>query len=127
LLTFGVDNFLKRIAGASRFIPAAIAAMLLPLASAQSGVVISQVYGGGGNSGATYTNDFIELFNPLSSAVTMTNWHIYYTSAAGTSWASNQTTFSGVIPAQGYFLIKEASQAAVGIALPTADARIGCW
>jgi uncharacterized protein len=122
LLTFGVDNFLKRIAGASRYIPAALAAMLLPLASAQSGVVISQVYGGGGNSGATYTNDFIELFNPSSSAVTMTNWHIYYTSAAGTSWASNQTTFSGVIPAQGYFLIKEASTAAVGIALPTADA-----
>jgi uncharacterized protein len=122
LLTFDVEKFLKRLVGASRYIPAAFAAMLLPLASAQSGVVISQVYGGGGNSGATYTNDFIELFNPSSSAVTMTNWHIYYTSAAGTSWASNQTTFSGVIPAQGYFLIKEASQAAVGTALPTADA-----
>ena len=27
-------------------------------------VVISQVYGGGGNAGATLTNDFIELFNP---------------------------------------------------------------
>ncbi len=24
---------------------------------------ISQVYGGGGNTGATYTNDFIEIFN----------------------------------------------------------------
>jgi hypothetical protein len=28
-----------------------------------SKVVISQVYGGGGNTGATYTHDFIELFN----------------------------------------------------------------
>ena len=27
-------------------------------------VKISQVYGGGGNSGSTYTNDFIELYNP---------------------------------------------------------------
>jgi uncharacterized protein len=122
LLTFDVEKFLKRLVGASRYIPAAFAAMLLPLASAQSGVVISQVYGGGGNSGASFTNDFVELFNPSSSAVTMTNWRLYYTSAAGNSWASNQTTFSGVIPAQGYFLIQETSQAAVGMPLPTADA-----
>src|SRR5205085_7038693 len=27
-------------------------------------LAISQVYGGGGNSGATYKNDFIEIFNP---------------------------------------------------------------
>lgn len=39
-------------------------------ASAQ--VVISQVYGGGGNSGATYTHDFVELFNRGTSAVTLT-------------------------------------------------------
>src|SRR5207249_4835668 len=29
-------------------------------------IVISQVYGGGGNSGAAYKNDFIELFNPAN-------------------------------------------------------------
>jgi hypothetical protein len=28
-----------------------------------SPVVISEVYGGGGNTGATYQNDFIELYN----------------------------------------------------------------
>ena len=28
-----------------------------------STIVISQVYGGGGNTGATFTHDFIELFN----------------------------------------------------------------
>ncbi len=122
LVLFDVDNFLKPTAGVLRYLPIALVTFFLPFASAQSGVVISQVYGGGGNSGATYTNDFVELYNPSTSAVTMTNWRIYYTSAAGTSWASNQTTFSGVIPAQGYFLIKEASQAAVGVALPTADA-----
>ena len=27
-------------------------------------LIISQIYGGGGNSGATFTNDFIEIFNP---------------------------------------------------------------
>ena len=30
--------------------------------------MISQVYGGGGNTGAQYTNDFIEIFNPTASA-----------------------------------------------------------
>ena len=29
-----------------------------------TGLVVSQVYGGGGNSGSTLTNDYIELFNP---------------------------------------------------------------
>jgi hypothetical protein len=32
----------------------------------RAGLVISQVYGGGGNSGATYKNDFIELLNASS-------------------------------------------------------------
>src|SRR5215213_2411048 len=37
---------------------------LAPRAQAVStSIVISQVYGGGGNSGATYQNDFVELFN----------------------------------------------------------------
>ncbi len=30
-------------------------------------LVISQVYGGGGNTGAQYTHDFVELFNRGSS------------------------------------------------------------
>ena len=35
----------------------------------QTPVVISQLYGGGGNGGATYQNDFVELFNRGASAV----------------------------------------------------------
>ncbi len=30
-------------------------------------VVISQVYGGGGNSGAPFNKDFVELYNPTST------------------------------------------------------------
>jgi hypothetical protein len=40
---------------------------------AAPGVVISQIYGAGGNTGATYKNDFIELFNASSSPVTLTD------------------------------------------------------
>jgi predicted extracellular nuclease len=60
-------------------------------------IVVSQVYGGGGNSGATLTNDFIELFNRGSSAVDVTGWSVQYASAAGTSW--QRTNLSGSIAA----------------------------
>jgi hypothetical protein len=83
-------------------------------------LVISQVYGGGGNSGAPYTHDFVELFNPTTSSITFSNWSIQYASATGTSWTPN--TISGTIPAGGYFLIRLASTAAVGVALPAPDA-----
>ena len=84
-------------------------------ASAQ--VVISQVYGGGGNSGATYNSDFVELYNGGSSTVTMSGWQVAYASASGTSW-TNRTIFSGSIAAHGYFLIQE-STGSTGVALPT--------
>ncbi len=81
-------------------------------------VVISQVYGGGGNTGAQYTNDFVELFNPTSSTVTVTGWSIQYASAAGTSW-SNTVSLTGTIAPYSYYLVKLASGGAVGVALPT--------
>ena len=52
---------------------ALLAAGLTPIAAsanpAGTGLVISEVYGGGGNGGATYTHDFIELYNPTASAI----------------------------------------------------------
>jgi hypothetical protein len=47
-------------------------------------VVVSQVYGGGGNSGATYTHDFIGLFNRGSSPASVAGWSVQYASATGT-------------------------------------------
>lgn len=84
-------------------------------------VVISQVYGGGGNASATYQNDFVELFNPLPVPVNLTSWSIQYASAAGSSWSANQANLSGTIQPYHYFLIKLFSNAAVGATLPTAD------
>jgi uncharacterized protein len=54
------------------------ATISLTVASPAGGVVISKVYGGGGNAGATYTNDFIELFNASASAVTIDGWSVQY-------------------------------------------------
>lgn len=82
-------------------------------------VVISQVYGGGGNSGASFQNDFIEVFNRGNSPVNLTGWAVQYASATGTTWS--KTDLSGTLAAGKYLLIQEASGGANGSALPAPD------
>jgi uncharacterized protein len=91
------------------------------IAAAQSdGVVISQVYGGGGNSGATLTNDFIELFNAGTTAVDISGWSVQYASTSGTSW--QVTSLSGTLQPGQYYLIQQAAGAGGTDPLPTPDA-----
>lgn len=104
----------------SRFLCSILLGVLLvPAAFAQQHLVISQVYGGGGNSAAPYKSDFIELYNPTASAVDLTGWSVQYASASGTSW-TNLTALSGSIPAGGYFLVQE-NTGTTGSDLPTPD------
>jgi predicted extracellular nuclease len=88
---------------------------------AANAVRISQVYGGGGNSGATYKNDFIELFNASDVDVDLTGWSVQYASVTGNSW-SNKTNLSGTIPANSYYLIQQAAGDGGTVDLPTPDA-----
>ena len=88
---------------------------------AASNIVISQVYGGGGNSGATYKNDFIEIFNRGTTTQSLAGWSVQYTSAAGTTW-TNITNLTGSIAPGHYYLIQEAAGAAGSLNLPTPDA-----
>ena len=62
--------------------------LALPAAAGATspGIVISQVYGGGGNAGATYKNDFVELFNRGAAPVNVTGWSVQYAASAGTTW-----------------------------------------
>ena len=83
-------------------------------------LVISQVYGGGGNSGATLKNDFIELFNPGGASVSLAGWSVQYASAAGTTW--QVTALSGSIPPGGYYLVQESQGTGGTTALPAPDA-----
>ena len=120
---------------ASRFLVAILAALVAttsvalrpaPVAAVSPDVVISQVYGGGGNSGATYTNDYIELFNRGTASASLAGWSVQYASATGTgNFGANTgqiTPLPSVSLAPGqYFLIQEASNAAVGAPLPTPD------
>jgi len=80
-------------------------------------LVISQLYGGGGNSGAAYQNDFVELFNRGNTTVdfSITPYSVQYASAAGSFSSANKVdlTSGTVVPGQ-YFLIKLATGGAVG-------------
>jgi hypothetical protein len=91
---------------------------------ASNSVKISQVYGGGGNSGSTYTNDFIELFNQGPNPVSLNGWSVQATSASGTSWTGNgqPTLLTGTILPGHYYLIQESQGSAGTTALPGADA-----
>lgn len=88
-------------------------------------IVISQVYGGGGNAGAQYQSDFIELFNRGSVPAMVTGWSVQYAAAAGFAWSS--TLITGTINPGRYFLVKLAtgsgcSTLPCGAPLPAPDA-----
>jgi predicted extracellular nuclease len=90
-----------------------------PAQAASTGLVISRVYGAGGNGGATLNSDYIELFNRGSAAVSTTDLSVQYASSAGTSWAVT-TLGAHTVPAGGYLLVKE-SGGANGAAIPPPD------
>ncbi|MDO5502607.1 MAG: ExeM/NucH family extracellular endonuclease [Actinomycetia bacterium] len=90
--------------------------------AAGSTLVINEVYGGGGNSGAEYTHDFVELYNGTGADIDLTGYVVQYYSASGNAGpATNTCTLSGTIPAGGHFLIQQAQGAGGTTALPTPD------
>lgn len=84
----------------------------------ESPVLISQVYGAGGNSGATYNADYVELYNRSGSPVDLSGWSVQYASASGTTWSV--ASLSGTVAAGKYYLVKLAG-GSTGAALPAAD------
>ncbi|WP_412539076.1 lamin tail domain-containing protein [Longispora sp. K20-0274] len=105
------------LAGAAATAIAATALTADPALAASPDVVISQVYGGGGNSGATYTTDYIELTNRGTSPVSVDGWSVQYAAAAGTSWA--RTLLTGTIAPGASYLVAEAPGAGGTTPLPT--------
>lgn len=99
------------------------AALVLAAASAgaHAQVVISQVYGAGGNSGASYTNDFVELFNRGTTAQNLSGWSVQYASATGTGNFAIGAALSGSIAPGGYYLVQMAG-GSNGSPMPTPDA-----
>lgn len=86
--------------------------------SAQAQVVISQAYGGGGNSGATYTHDFVELFNRGNAPASLAGRSLQYASATGNF--SNSYSLPAVTLDPGKYYLVQLAGGANGVALPVA-------
>ncbi|WP_194165202.1 ExeM/NucH family extracellular endonuclease [Deinococcus terrestris] len=90
------------------------------------GLVISQVYpGGGANSGTpAYKHDYVELFNPTASAITG-GFSLQYSSASGTGNWSVANLNSVTIPAGGYYLVRLGNAGTAGADLTGYDGTAG--
>ncbi len=84
-------------------------------------IVVSQVFGNN-SSTAAWNQDFVELHNRGSIAVSLDGWSLQYGSANGTSW--QVIPLSGTVAGGGYFLIGLAASTG-GTALPTPDFTAG--
>ena len=84
-------------------------------------IVVSQLYGGGGNAGATYQNDYVELYNRGTATIDIGGWSLQYAAATGSGWDSNKQPLGGTIAPGQYYLIALASSEAIGAPLPPAN------
>ncbi|MEO6290535.1 MAG: lamin tail domain-containing protein [Ginsengibacter sp.] len=85
-------------------------------------VVISEVYGGGGDINATYKNDYIQLFNLSSTPVALDQYSIQVAQAGDKDWKVINLT--GILQPSHWYLLKGESDGASGKELPLADATV---
>src|ERR687884_1193560 len=115
-----MPSFRLRLCAALVVAVACLLGVARPAGAVSSTIVVSQVYGGGGNAGATYKNDFIELYNRSAAPVSVNGWSVQYAATTGTTW--QRTALSGTIAAGGYYLAQEAAGAGGTTSLPPPDA-----
>ncbi|BBB01887.1 hypothetical protein RVR_9511 [Actinacidiphila reveromycinica] len=85
--------------------------------------VIAEVYGGGGNIGATYTSDFVELANAGTSTLDLSGYSVQYlrgTPTPTSSWRA--TALSGTLAGGGRYLVQEWSNTGGAVSLSDPDA-----
>jgi len=92
-----------------------LALSILAAVPAFTQVRISQIYGAGGNSGATLNADYVELFNAGASPVSLAGFSLQYAATAGSNW-SKADIASGTIAAGRYFLVQTSAATANGAA-----------
>jgi len=83
-------------------------------------LVISQVYGGSA-AGSSHCADFVELFNPQSSAVTMSGWSLQYASAANNFTQVSALPTVTIQPGQYYLIQVGTTASGTCTPLPTPD------
>ncbi len=92
--------------------PLAVLATSAPAQAAGPGLVINEVYGGGGNTVATFENDFVELRNTSTEPISLTGKSLQYRgpNSIVLPLAENVLALPDVVvPAGETFLVKGAS------------------
>ncbi len=92
--------------------------------AAGPGLVINEVYGGGGNSGADYTHDFVELFNSTDEPIDLDGYAVTYYSSSGNP-GGGACALSGTVAPGTHFLIQQNPGAGGTTPLPDPDAECG--
>ncbi len=83
-------------------------------------LVITEVYGGGGNVNSSYKNDYVQLFNLSSSPIDLDGYTLQVAPASGSLWET--ISLSGIVPANHWYLIKGKGDGSYGADLPASDA-----
>src|SRR5688572_3221514 len=99
--------------------------LTLDVVPAAPKMVISQIFGGGGSSGAVPQNDYVELFNAGNAAATLTGWSLQYASATGTGGFGTNgqiAALAGSVEPGQYYLVKFGPNSSTGTPLPAHQA-----
>ncbi|WP_258037146.1 endonuclease/exonuclease/phosphatase family protein [Streptomyces sp. SM14] len=92
-------------------------------ADGAAGAVISEVYGGGGNSGAALVRDFVELGNPGSDSFDLSGHSVQYLPGSpGASSRWQATALSGSVEPGSLYLVAQAAGSGGTTQLPEPDA-----
>ncbi len=83
-------------------------------------LVISEIYGGGGSSNASYKNDYLQVFNLSSLPVDLGKYTVQISRGSGNSW--NVVHLSGILQPNHWYLIKGRGDDSFGNDLPAPDA-----
>jgi 5'-nucleotidase len=110
----------KRLAAlaSAALVAAGMTVLAPPAAQANpdgSDLVISEVYGAGGNSGAVYNADFVELYNPTDDPIDLLGSYVAYRSATGGLGGS--VALRGTLDAGDHYLVQMSAAGGTGGAL----------
>lgn len=76
---------------------------------AEGTLMIYEVYGGGGNTGATYKNDYVVLYNGTNSTIDLSSYSLQYASKSGTFDTKNVNILTGTIEAGAFYVAQMAA------------------
>ena len=78
----------------------------VPAHAVSTGLVITEVYGAGGNSGANLNADYVELRNVSTAPISLNGKSLQYRSSGGVAGANGVAILSGTVPPGEHFLVQ---------------------